>query len=81
MEEVESVHSLISRNKKTMASHGSNAYLAPIFFIAMGLIFVGHGVWTDGIFGFASLMGMAFIAYGGIVGVRVARWKASLTEP
>lgn len=78
-ERVETVDAL---NRKTAASYGTmarNGWIAPLFFAAMGGVFLYAGLRERaGPVNFVSAMGAIFVLFALVVFLRNRRWAAQL---
>ncbi len=70
-EQVESVNALIERNKKVCAAQPKNLWIMPMFYLFLGIIFAGMGVYkSKSLVSFPVLMGSGFIFFGAIIFIR-----------
>ena len=47
-EQVRSVHAMLARTARIHSANRSSKYLSPAFFLVLGLLFLGFGVYQDG---------------------------------
>jgi hypothetical protein len=67
-EEVENLNMLISKNTKVQTAAPKNSLIAPIFYLFLGLVFAGFGLFSNG--GMTDLpfiMGAGFIVFAVVV--------------
>ena len=64
-EQVQTTHAIVTKAAQIQSVNRSNKYLAPAFFIAMGLLFLGYGLYESGpVLNFTVAMGAIFLLYG-----------------
>jgi len=73
------LHSQVQQSAVVLSAQRRNRFLAPIFFIGAGAIFIvfssqGRGPWTS----FAAAIGLGFIVFGIILGVVSQRYAREL---
>ena len=61
---VETYHSIVSRSARIYQTYPRGSLIAPAFYLAMGLLFIGYAVMSgDGPRSFLFLMGCGFIVF------------------
>jgi hypothetical protein len=61
---VAEVEALISRNASIQRAAGRAKFAAPVFYLFMGLIFIGYGLLSSRDMKFILLLGIGFLAFG-----------------
>lgn len=62
---VETYNMIVSKNARMYGSAQRNSLVGPAFYALMGVLFLAYALTKgDGIFGFLSLLGLAFLAFG-----------------
>jgi hypothetical protein len=63
---------IIEKNAQIYGAASKNSLATPIFYLAMGLVFAGYGLFSNnGARGFSIILGSVFIVWGIVV------WKQS----
>jgi hypothetical protein len=70
--EVTSINMIIEKNAQIYGAASKNSLATPIFYLAMGLVFAGYGLFSNnGARSFSIILGSVFIVWGIVV------WKQS----
>jgi hypothetical protein len=64
-EQVRVVHAMLAKTARIHSVNQLGKYVSPAFFVVMGLLFLGFGLYQDGfVVGFTATMGAVFLLYG-----------------
>jgi hypothetical protein len=64
-EQVGTVQAMLAKTARIHSANRSGKYVSPAFFLVMGLLFLGFGLYQDGfVVSFTAAMGAVFFLYG-----------------
>ena len=70
-QQVEAMNMIIEQSARIYSSAPKNILIGPIFFLFMGLLFAGFGLFSpNGISAFPLLLGVGFMLFAGVAFVR-----------
>lgn len=70
-QQVEALNMIIEKSTKAYTDAPKNIFIAPVFYLFMGLVFAGFGYFSrEGVTGLPFVLGMGFIVFAVVIFIR-----------